>query len=111
MIFTNNVYVIYVDGNFVGVTEEYDYISDIAQDGVNGVSEPILDDDFADRVDYYKINVNRYCIYDSHNCSDKLSDDSIMCYDLSATINCMNVLNRLNLEKERAEAKLRASAL
>lgn len=111
MIFANNVYIIYVDGIFIGVAEKEDYAWDVVNDAINGFSKPLYDDDIPDRVEIVKINVNRWYIYNAHNCSDKLSDNNIMCYSCTATKECMNILNELNLEKERLEAKLRAMAL
>ena len=111
MIFKGNVYVAYVDGIFAGIAEDEYEITDVANDFVNGVSKPLYDDDMADRVWYDIINVNRWYYYDEHNCSDKLSNKNIMCYDQMETINCVNIMNKENLQKERAEAKLRAMAL
>ena len=111
MIFANNVYSVWVDGFFVGIAEREDYAWDVVNDAINGFRKPLYDDDIPDRVQINKINVNRWYIYDAHNCSDKLSDDNIICYSCVATKNCMNVLNELNLEKERLEAKLRAMDL
>ena len=103
------LYSVFLDGAFVGVCENEDEGWDIAQDHLNGV-DPLLDDD-VDRVWVHKIDVNRWYVYNQHNCSDKLSDNNIMCYDGYATQNCCNTLNEYALQQEREDAKVRALAL
>ena len=104
------MYIIWVDGNFVGVTEEEDYCWDIVGDAVNGVTKPILDDDIPDRVEINKINVNRY-VTERNNICDKLSNFSVLCGSSSQVEDTLNHMNNTQLEKERAEAKIRAMAL
>lgn len=108
--FKQEVYVVYVDGNFCGITE-YEYeIVELADDYVNGVAKPLLDDDIPDRVYWNIINVNRF-YRDGQTVSDKLSDNSFLCYNHIECENAVEQMNTLNLEKERLEAKLRALQL
>lgn len=65
----------------------------------------------AERLEIHCIDVNRWYFYDAHNCSDKLSDDNVMCYDYEATLNCAKILNKINLQQEREEARKRALCL
>lgn len=104
------MYIIWIDGNFVGVTEEEDYCWDIVEDAVNGVTKPILDDDIPDRVEINKINVNRYEASNNNVC-DKLSDFSILCANSQNCEKALEHMNKLQLKAERAEAKIRAMAL
>lgn len=104
------LYAIILDGNYIGICEnEYEGI-EMAQNKLNG-HDVLLDDDMPDRVWYEKIDVNRWYVYDAHNCSDKLSDDNIMCYDLEETEKCCEIMNKLCLQIERQEAKERAEKL
>lgn len=109
--FLKDIYAVFVDGMFAGITEDEDEIWDIAQDEVNGFKKPLTDDDICDRVYYNTIRVNRWYVYNEHNCSDRMSNDNIMCYDYHETINCVEKMNALTIEKERAEAKIRAMTL
>ena len=111
MIFKENVYLVCVDGLFAGITEDEYEIGDIASDFVNGVRKPLYDDDMPNRLFWDTINVNRYIYTNEHNCYDKIEDKYIMCYNKEETKKCMNELNKLNLEKERAEAKHKALQL
>lgn len=111
MIFKENVYLVSVDGLFAGICEDEYEIADVASDFVNGVREPLYDDDIPDRLFWDTINVNRYIHTSKYNCYDKIENKYIMCYNQEETKKCMNELNKVNLEKERAEAKLRALKL
>lgn len=108
--FLEEVFVVYLDGNFVGICEDEDLAVDMAQDHINGF-DVLLDDDMPDRLCCHKIGINRWYLYDQYNCSDKLSEDSIFCHNYDATKKCVRKMNALTLEKERAEAKLRAMTL
>ena len=109
LIFKSDVYIVYVDGIFAGICENEDEICDVAQDSVNGIST-LLDDDYPDRVSYDKINVNRFYRSRQTVC-DKLSDDRTLCYDYIDCEDAVMQMNQLQIEKERAEAKLRAMTL
>jgi len=111
MIFKENVYLVCVDGLFAGITEDEYEIADVASDFVNGVREPLYDDDMPDRLFWHTININRYIYTNEHNCYDKIEDKYIMCYNDEETKKCMDELNKLNFEKERVEAKVRALLL
>lgn len=102
-------YSVFLDGNFIGMTDEEDMGYEMAQDHLNGY-DVIYDDDM-DRVEVFKIDVNRWYMYNAYNCSDKISDDNIMCYDHKETENCVEILNKLSLYQEREEARKRAMAL
>ena len=104
-------FVVFVDGLFAGIAEREDYCADVADNFVNGVRKPLMDDDYPDRVWYHKIDVNRWYQYDQYNCSDKLSDDNIMCKNDTETEKCVKILNKLSLELEREQARLRALQL
>lgn len=104
------MYIVWVDGFFEGVTEEEDYVWDIVGDAINGVSAPLIDDDIPDRVEINKIDVNRYERIGKNVC-DKLSNFSVLCSSLIDCEEALEHMNKLQLEAERAEAKLRALAL
>lgn len=108
--FLEEVFLVYLDGNFVGLCEDEDLVVDIAQDHINGI-DILLDDDMPDRLEYHRIGINRWYFYDQYNCADRLSKDNIMCYGYYQTKDCVQKMNQLTLEKERAEAKLRAMTL
>ena len=107
------MYLVYVDGNFEGITNDEDLIYEIVEDATNGVVNPVLDDDYFDRVFYDKININRFVELEEtiRHINDKVTGDMIMCYDKNERNDVIKQLNILNIEKERAEAKLRAMAL
>ena len=107
--FLEQVYSVFLDGNFVGICINEDECWEVAQNHINGI-DVLLDDD-VDRVMWHKINVNKWYYYDEYNCSNNISDENIMCYDYHETKDCVQTLNRIELERERAEAKLRAMAL
>ena len=105
------VYSIFLDGNFIGICEDEDCVWEIAQNETNGTPYPLTDDNFCDRVQYYQIDVNRYVCNHNQYTTDKLSDDSFLCRNIEECKKAVKQLNALQLEKERAEAKLRAMAL
>lgn len=108
--FLKEVFVVYLDENFVEITEEEDYIWDLVQDHVNGTPYPLTDDNFCDRVFWHKIETGRYYI-DGQTIRDKLSDKNIFCGTQTDAEYGVKQMNELQLEKERAEAKLRAMTL
>ena len=110
MVFNDTVYIVYLDGFLAGICEDEDCVWDIAQDCTNGTAHPLNDDNFCDRVWYDTINTNRY-FRNGQSICDKLSNDSILCYNYLVARDGAKQLNKLQLEKERAEAKLRAMAL
>lgn len=102
-------YSIFVDDEYVGITDDEDECWEIAERVNNG--ETTLFDDDVDRVQICKIDVNRF-FYDYHKyTNDKLSNKSILCRTEMECKNAVEQLNALNLAKERLEAKLRAMAL
>lgn len=104
------LFLVFLDGNYVGACEQDFEIWDTAENSNNGVGEPLTDDNFADRVFYNRINVNRYVV-DGQTIIDKFTGGTVFCYNpISAQLGCMR-LNENELERERAEAKLRALAL
>ena len=105
----NELYSIFLDGEFLGICNDEYEGWEIAQNHLNGIDN-LLDDD-VDRVQIHKIDVNRWYIYDQHNCSDKLSDNNILCYNGHSTENCCKTLNNYALQQERIEAKQRALTL
>lgn len=108
--FDNEVYIVYVDGNFCGIAEDEYEAVDLANDYVNGFTKPLLDDDMADRLYWDIININRfYC--SRQTVEDKLSDNSFLCYNKTECANAVEQLNKLNLKKEKMEAKIRAMEL
>lgn len=58
--YINKLYLVYVDGFFEGITNNKYKIYDIANNAVNGVSTPLIDDDIPDRVFVKKISINRH---------------------------------------------------
>lgn len=107
--FLQKVYSVFLDGNFVGICENEDECWEVAQDHINGI-DVLLDDD-VDRVGWNEINVNKWYFYNEHNCSSNTTEENIMCYDYHETLNCVKTMNKMELAKERAEAKLRAMDL
>ena len=113
MIFNGDVFIVILDGFPIGICEDEDYIWEIASEHTNGTSKPLLDDD-VDRVWHEKINVNRWVVCE--NCStaieDKYTGKSFSHpYGLLRTEEICCILNEVDIERERAEAKLRAMAL
>lgn len=113
MVFNGTVCIVYLDGMLAGICEDEDYVWDIAQDCVNGTPYPLTDDNFPDRVWYEVINVNRWKICDNANkcAEDKYTDESILCSSTTEAQSAVAILNHADLERERAEAKLRALTL
>ena len=109
--FLGELYSVFLDDNFIGIAEnEYECI-EIAINANNGIGKSLYDDDLADRVWWHKISINRY-FYDYHKyTNDKLSNDSILCYSNNSCKEAVKKLNKIQLETERAKAKLRALAL
>lgn len=107
------MYFVYVDEIFEGITNDEDLICDIVADATNGIKASVLDDDYPDRVFYDKININRFVELEEtvRHINDKVTGNTIMCYNKDERDDIIKQLNALNLEKERAEAKLRAMAL
>lgn len=104
------LYSVTVDGFFEGITDDEDVCWDIVADATNGVKAPILDDDIPDRVEIQEIDINRYYKYGKNIC-DKLTGRCILCATDFNAIDGVKAFNRINLERERAEAKIRASLL
>lgn len=113
MIFQKDTFVIYVDDTYAGICDSEFDIWDTAQNFVNGCSISLTDDNFCDRVSYYIINVNRWKVDNKYKrcIEDKYSKNNILCHnDFEAEIQEQH-LNSIDIERERAEAKLRAMAL
>ena len=104
------IFLVILDGEYIGATNNEYEIWEIAQDCTNGTPYPLNDDNFCDRVWYDTININRY-FTDRKNICDKLSNDSILCSNYMIARDGAEQLNKLQLEKERAEAKCRALLL
>lgn len=58
--YINKLYLVYVDGFLKGITDNKYKICDIADNAVNGVSTPLINDDIPDRVFVEKISINRH---------------------------------------------------
>lgn len=58
--YIRKLYYVYVDGFFEGITNDKYKICDIANNAVNGVSTPLIDDNIPDRIFVEKININRH---------------------------------------------------
>ena len=83
----------------------------IAQDYLNG-HDTLLDDD-VDRVYGYKIDVNRWqrCDHSLLCIEDKYTGKSIICSGTTEVRKTISLLNKMDLEREKAEAKIRAMTL
>lgn len=113
MIFNKDVFIVVLDGFPIGICEDESHIWDMAYNHTCGTSKPLLDDD-VDRVWYEKINVNRWVV--CKNCStaieDKYTGKSFSHpHGWLSTKEICCMLNEVDIERERAEAKLRAMAL
>lgn len=113
------VYIVFLDGIFCGVAEEEYECWNVAS---NCINNSLLDDD-VDRVSYHKINYERFSYEKEGNC---IRDNYDMTYVMDKyepkwycgkpnnfyTIKelCKKI-NAIDLERERAEAKLRAMEL
>lgn len=102
------VYSVFLDGNFIGTCTDEDEVYTVAQDHVNGY-DTILDDDM-DRVTYTKIDVNQFYRYGKNVC-DKFENTSFLCASINDVEDSLKKLNAMAIQKERAEAKIRALAL
>lgn len=114
MIFEDTVFIVYLDGDFVGICEDEDCIWEVAQNHTNGTSYPLTDDNYPDRVWTNKIHINRWRIYPNTVTAieDKYTGKSFSHpYGLPVTQNIVNQLNDVDLEREKAEAKVRALLL
>lgn len=105
------LYLVYLDGNFVGITDDEMECWEIAQNHVNGY-DTLLDDD-VDRVWWETIDVNRWkqCNNAILCAEDKYTGETIVCNSIMEVKKVVPYLNQLDLQRERAEAKLRALAL
>lgn len=110
MIFKRNIFIVYLDGFFAGITEKEDEIWKIAQDHTNDTPHPLTDDNFCDRVWYHKIDINRF-YRDGKNACDKLSNKSFLCANCHISDNLVKTLNEMYLSQERERAKIRAMTL
>lgn len=105
--FNGDVFFIYVDDNFVGITEDEMYIYDMASNSVNGITQPLTDDDMGDRLYYEKINVNQF-YRSGKNIVNKSINASILCASTEEAQQGVDMFNNINLQRERAEAHIRA---
>ena len=105
--FNGDVFLIYVDDNFVGIAEDEMYIYDIASDSINGITQPLTDDDMGDRLYYEKINVNQF-YRSGKNIVNKSTNESILCASTEEAQKGVDMFNDINLQRERAEAHIRA---
>lgn len=105
--FNGDVFLIYVDDNFVGIAEDEMNIYNIASNSVNGITQPLTDDDMGDRLYYEKINVNQF-YRSGKNIVNKITNESILCANTEETQKGVDMFNNINLQRERAEAHIRA---
>ena len=103
------LYNVYLDGDFIGVVEEEDFAWNFAEDHTNGTPMQLYDDD-VDRVWTEEINVNRF-IRDYASIVDRFTNQSTLCASHTIADDGVKRYNKLQLEKERAEAKIRAMTL
>ena len=107
------MYFVYVDEIFEGITNDEDLICDVVADATNGIKTSVLDDDYPDRVFYDKININRFVESEEtvFHIIDKMTGNTLMCYNKDERNDAIKQLNALNFAKERLEAKERAMTL
>lgn len=105
--FNGDVFFIYVDDNFVGIVEDEMNIYDIASNSVNGITQPLTDDDMGDRLYYKKINVNQF-YRSGKNIVNKITNESTLCANTKEAQKGVDMFNNINLQRERAEAHIRA---
>lgn len=105
--FNGDVFLIYVDDNFVGIAEDEMNIYDIASNSVNGITQPLTDDDMGDRLYYERINVNQF-YRSGKNIVNKSTNASILCASTEEAQQGVDMFNNINLQRERAEAHIRA---
>lgn len=68
----------------------------------------VIDDKYKKVITIHKIDIDRYKKINSKYVIDTITNEKIMCYgEISATKGC-DKLNRLNMERERKNAKVRA---
>ena len=103
-------YIAILDGEPVGIAKDEDEAIEIAINTNNGVGKPIYDDDMPDRIWLEHINVNRWvqCEKAPKCVEDKYTGNSILCSSTTEVHQALDMLNRADLERERAEAKVRA---
>ena len=108
MDFNKTIYSVYLDGFFVGLTNNEDECWEIAEEDTYGTKD-ILHHDEVDRVWWHKINVNRFENDSTYIIKDKQQEfnNKICCNRYEAEKLCEK-MNKINLEKEKLEAKLRA---
>lgn len=103
------LYNVYLDGDFIGVVEEKDFAWNYAENHTNGTPMQLHHDD-VDRVWTQEINVNRF-VRDYMSIADRFTNQSILCGSYTTANDGVEMYNKLQLEKERAEAKIRAMTL
>lgn len=103
------LYNVYLDGYLIGIVEEEDYAWNFAEDYSNGTPIQLHHDD-VDRVSTQKINVNRF-VRDFMSIVDRFTNKSTLCAGYTIANDGVERYNELQLEKERAEAKIRAMTL
>ncbi len=108
MIFDKPVYMVYLDGFFVGIAEDEGEGWEIAYE--HSIPNVLLDDD-VDRVWYDKIDVNRFYA-DGKNVIDKQSIiKPTLCYNNAEAKETAKKLNKLVIDAEKLKAKIRAMTL
>ena len=107
------MYAVFLDGDYVGLAEDEFECADVAENANNSVGMPLCDDDWEDRVWWEKINVNRWvqCEQALKCVEDKYTGESILCSSITEVQEALNILNKADLEREKAEAKVRALLL
>lgn len=102
------LYVAFLDEKYIGIADNEYEAFDIAEEETHG-NRPLYDDEIPDRFLCCKINVNRWVqCEESPKCiEDKYSGKSIMCSSTSVQ-NTLDTLNKEDLARERAEARVRA---
>lgn len=109
MIFSEPIYAIFLDGTFVGITNDEMECWEIAEEKTYGTPN-VLHHDNVDRVWWHKININRfYC--DGITICDTISEETILCHDKEDCETGIKLLNSLSIINEREEAKKRAMTL
>ena len=105
------VFSVFVDGFFEEIALEEDDCWDIITDATSGVKPQVLDDDMCVRVEICQIDVNKWYQLDTYNCVNKVTGETIMCYNKENTQKCVETLNKISIFQEREEAKERALLL
>ena len=106
------IYIPFLDGFQVGVAEDEDEAYEIAEKSTNG-GRPLYDDEMPDRVWCEHINLNRWiqCEKAPKCVEDKYTGKSILCSSISEVQQALCMLNKADLEREKAEARVRALLL